>query len=40
MGKQYERFKSEKERFKPAPEIAQALIPEVAYQARKSGVVK
>jgi hypothetical protein len=40
MGKQYERFKREKERFKPPPDIAQALIPEVAYRARKLGVVK
>jgi hypothetical protein len=31
MGKQYERFKQEKERFKPPPDISQALIPEVAY---------
>jgi hypothetical protein len=40
MSKQYERFKREKERFNPPPDIAQALIPKVAYRARKSGVVK
>jgi hypothetical protein len=40
MGKQYERFKREKERFKPPPGVAQSPIPEVAYRARKSRVVK
>ena len=40
MGKQYEQFKREKERFRPPPDIAQALIPEVAYRSRKSGTGK
>jgi hypothetical protein len=38
MSKQYERFKREKERFKPSLDVAQSLMPEVAYRARKSGV--
>jgi hypothetical protein len=40
MGKQYEKFKREKERFKPPSDIIQALIPEVAYRPRKSGTGK
>ncbi|XP_023718752.1 uncharacterized protein LOC111870582 [Cryptotermes secundus] len=40
MGKQYEQYKREKERFRPPPDIAQALIPEVAYRPKKSGTVK
>jgi hypothetical protein len=34
MGKQYEKFRRQEERFKPPPNIAQALMPEIAYRPK------
>jgi hypothetical protein len=39
MGKQYEKFRREEERFKPPPNIALTSMPEVAYRPKKSGTV-
>jgi hypothetical protein len=40
MRKQYEKVRWEGERFKPPPNIAQTLMPEVAYRPKKSGTVR
>jgi hypothetical protein len=40
MGRHHERVKQEMDRFKPPPDIAQALVPEVAYGPKKLKPVK